>query len=401
MNDRTRELIDIEDRYGVNNYGPHPDVVMERGEGVYLYDIEGRRYMDWVSAYSAQPFGHCPPDLLEVKWNQERRLWCSARYVRNDMNAPFLKRICEFTGMDMFMPGNSGVEGVIGGVKAARRWGYRVKGIPKDKAEIVVASGNFHGRDFFAISASDHENYKADFGPLLPGIVRAPYNDVKALEASITPNTCCLLLEPFQGEGGMIFPAAGYLARVRELCDRHHVLMYLDEVQTGFCRTGRRFGFMHDGVKPDIMSIGKALGGGVQISSGTLMNREIGALFEPGSHGSTFAGNPVSYAVGLAVMDRIERDDVAATSARMGGYVVEAFRRNIRSSHVTDIRMKGLFGGIDLDLPAGKVCHKLLEAGISSNAAHDHTIRLSPPLIITEDQVDDAAERFAKVLNSL
>ncbi len=400
MGQTMQQLMDMEDRYGVNNYGPHP-VVMARGEGVYLIDVDGKRYIDWVSAYSAQPFGHCPEDILKVKWEQEKRLWCPARYVRNDQAAPFLQKITEFTGMDKFMPGNSGVEAVIGGIKAARRWGYRVKGIEADKAELIVAMGNFHGRDFFAISASDHAEYKDGFGPHLPGIVKVPYNDAPAVEKAITPNTCAVLVEPFQGEGGMIFPDAGYLTQLRSICDKNNVKLFFDEVQTGFCRTGKHFGYFHDGVKPDIMSIGKALGGGVQIASGTLMSNEIAELFEPGSHGSTFAGNPVSYAVGSAVIDRILRDKCDEVSAEMGEYTLKALQAKLDNAHIKDIRMKGLFGGIDLDLPATPVCRTLLAEGISCNAAHDQTIRLSPPLTITKEEIDASVECFAKVLNAL
>ncbi len=401
MDSRTTQLIEKEDRFGVNNYGPHPGLVMSRGEGVFLIDTEGKRYFDWVSAYSAQPFGHCPQDMLEVKWEQEKKLWCPARYVRNDQAAPFLEKICTYSGMDMFMPGNTGVEAVIGGVKACRRWGYRVKGIETDKAEIIVARGNFHGRDFFAISASDHESYKDGFGPHLPGIVQVPYNDPKAVEDAITPNTCAVLVEPFQGEGGMIFPDAEYIPTLRTLCDRENILLFLDEVQTGFCRTGKAFGHFHSDIKPDVMSIGKALGGGIQISSGTLMKREVGELFDPGSHGSTFAGNPVSYAVGIAVMERMERDRLDEVSETMGNFVLEALKKRVDNPHVVDIRMKGLFGGIDLDIPATPVIHEILKEGISCNAAHDRTIRLSPPLIITEEQIEESAEAFAKVLNRL
>ncbi len=395
----SRELIELEDRYGAHNYLPL-DVVLSRGEGVWVWDVDGNRYMDCLSAYSALNQGHAHPRILEALVDQAGRLPLTSRAFRNDQLGPYYRDLCELTGFEMVVPMNSGAEAVETALKAARKWAVEVKGVPDGEAEIVACEGNFAGRTISTISFSSEPLYRAGFGPFTPGFFLVPYGDADALEAAITPNTAAFIVEPIQGEGGVIVPPEGYLRRVREICTRNRVLLIADEIQTGLGRTGRLFACEHEGVRPDVVAIGKALSGGFYPVSAVLASAEILSVFTPGTHGSTFGGSPLACAVARAALRVLVEEDLVGNAAAMGDYFMDRLRE-VASPHVREVRGRGLLIGVELLPEAGgarRFCEALQDEGILAKETHVDTIRFAPPLIITKDQIDWAIERIAGVL---
>ncbi len=393
------ELIALEERYGAHNYHPL-DVVLSRGEGVWVWDVEGQRYLDCLSAYSALNQGHNHPRIRQALIEQASRLTLTSRAFRNDQLGLFYQELCELTGYEMVLPMNTGAEAVETALKAARKWGYEVKGVPDGQAEIIACTGNFAGRTITIISFSSEPQYRAGFGPYTPGFKLIPYGDADALEAAITPNTVAFIVEPIQGEGGVIVPPAGYLHRVREICSRHNVLLIADEIQTGLGRTGRLFACDHENVRPDMITIGKALSGGFYPVSAVLSDREVLGVFRPGDHGSTFGGNPLAAAVGRAALRALIEEGMIENAALMGEYFLEQLAE-INSPHVKEVRGKGLMIGVELKPEAGgarRFCEALQENGILAKETHRHIIRFAPPLIITREQIDWAMERIRPVL---
>ncbi len=393
------DYIALEDLYGAHNYHPL-DVVIERAEGIWVYDVDGNRYMDCLSAYSAVNQGHCHPRIRQALIDQAYRVTLTSRAFRSDKLALLYEKLHEMTGYARFLPMNSGAEAVETAVKAARKWGYRVKGVAPNKAEIIVCQGNFHGRTTTIISFSSEEAYREDFGPFTPGFVIVPYGNAEALEAAITPNTVAFLVEPIQGEAGVIVPPPGYLQRVREICDRHNVLMMADEIQTGLGRTGALFACDHEDVRPDVMIIGKALSGGFYPVSAVLSDDEVLGLFKPGDHGSTFGGNPLGAAVALEALNVLEDEDMIENAAEMGEYFMERLAE-INSPHIKEVRGKGLLIGVELKPQAGgarRFCEALQQRGILCKETRKHTIRFAPPLVITRQDIDWAVERIREVL---
>ena len=398
----SQNYIDFESRVCAPNYLPIP-VVLERGEGVWLYDQEGRKYLDMMSAYSAVSHGHCHPELVDVLHKQAQTLCITSRAFYSSALAPFLQKICDMSGLEMVLPMNTGAEAVETAIKAARRWGYEVKGIPNNQAEIIVAHDNFHGRTTTIISLSSEADYKHHFGPLTPGFKEVPFGDIEALEKAITPNTCAFLVEPLQGEAGILIPPKGWLKKVRALCDKHNVLLILDEVQTGLGRTGALFAFQHESIMPDGLILGKALGGGILPISAFVSTREILNLFNPGSHGSTFAGNPLSSKVGLKALEILERDNYVQRSKELGDYLQTELTK-IESSLITNIRGSGLWVAVEIDpkkAPARAVCEALMVRGVLSKETHDTVVRLAPPLVIEKEQLDFAVEALGEVLQEI
>jgi ornithine--oxo-acid transaminase len=392
----TQFYIELDETYSAHNYHPL-DVVIERAEGVWVYDVEGNRYLDCLSAYSAVNQGHCHPRIMDAAVAQMQRVTLTSRAFRNDKMGPFLKELCELAGYDMALPMNSGAEAVETAIKAARKWGYQVKGVPADRAEIIVCEGNFHGRTTTIVGFSSEEQYKEDFGPFTPGFVMVPYGDAAAIEAAITPNTVAFLFEPIQGEGGVVTPAEGYLKAVADICARHNVLMVADEIQTGLGRTGKLFACEHEGVRPDLIVLGKALSGGFYPVSAVLADREVMGLLRPGDHGSTFGGNPLGAAIGRAALGVIIDEKLVERSASLGEYFKGRLER-IESTHVKEIRGKGLFIGVELHVPARRFCEALQARGILCKETHENVIRFAPPLIITKDEIDWAISQIEPVL---
>lgn len=398
---RTHELVELEELYGAHNYHPL-DVVLTRGEGVWVYDVEGKRYLDCLSAYSALNQGHVHPRILEAMIEQAKKITLTSRAFRNDQLPLFYKEITDLTGYEMVLPMNSGAEAVETAIKVARKWAYQVKGIPRYDAEIVVAEGNFHGRTITVISFSSEPLYKDDFGPFTPGFVTVPYGDASALEKAITPNTAAVLLEPIQGEGGVRIPPEGYLRQVSEICRRHQVLFIADEIQTGLGRTGKLFACDHEGVRPDIMVIGKALSGGFYPVSAVLANREVLGLIQPGEHGSTFGGNPLAAAIARAALRVITEEGLIENAAQMGEYFLERLTE-IPSRYIQEVRGKGLLIGVEMKHELGNVrryCEALRERGILVKETHEHVIRFAPPLIITREVIDWAIPHIQDVLTA-
>lgn len=392
-------LIAIEDRYGAHNYHPL-DIVVERAEGVWLYDVNGRRYLDCISAYSAVNQGHCHPRIRAALIEQSQRLTLTSRSMRNDRLPEFLKRLTEFCGQEMAIPMNTGVEAVETAIKLARRYGYERKGIPSDRAEIVVFTNNFHGRTSAAISASSTQEYRRNFGPFMPGFVQVPYGDFAALERAVNRNTCAILIEPIQGEGGVIVPPDGYLKRAWGLCREHRVLFMADEVQTGFGRTGDLFACDRDGIVPDVLIVGKALGGGFYPVSAVLASAELLGLFKPGDHGSTFGGNPLGCAVAMAALDVIADERLAARARNAGATLMNGLRA-IGSPRVKEVRGRGLLIGVELSVPARSLSEALRERGIAAKDTHDTVLRIAPPLIIDDAQIDLLLEAFSAAVEVL
>ncbi|MEJ2553389.1 MAG: ornithine--oxo-acid transaminase [Gammaproteobacteria bacterium] len=394
--------IALEDRYCAHNYAPLP-VVLVKGEGVFVWDERGNRYLDMMSAYSAVSHGHCHPRLVETLAAQARRLAVVSRAFYSDRLAPFLQRMCEMTGQDMALPMNTGAEAVETALKAARKWAYTVKGVAPDQAEVIVCENNFHGRTIAIVGMSSEAQYREGFGPFAPGFKIIPYGDAAALAAAITPHTAAFLVEPIQGEGGIVIPPQGYLAECARLCGENNVLLLCDEIQTGLGRTGRLFASDHEAVKPDGLILGKALGGGLLPVSAFLARREVMAVFRPGDHGSTFGGNPLAAAVALEALAIIEQDKLAERAMELGAHFL-AELKDISSPLVKEVRGKGLLIGMEVHaerVAARRVCEALMEQGILSKETHDTVIRFAPPLVVTREQLDWALARIRHVLDVL
>lgn len=397
---QSSEYIWLEEQYGAHNYHPL-DVVLERGQGVWLYDVEGNKYMDCLSAYSAVNQGHCHPRLVQTMIEQAQRLTLTSRAFRNSKLGQLYQSLHNLTGYDLTLPMNSGAEAVETALKAARKWGYQAKKVTPDQAEIIVCEGNFHGRTIAIVGFSAEAQYKADFGPFPPGFKLVPYGNTKALEAAITPNTVAFLVEPIQGEAGVVMPPAGYLQEVRQICDRHNILFMADEIQTGLGRTGQLFACDHEEVRPDVMIIGKALAGGFYPVSAVLTSQAILGLFRPGDHGSTFGGNPLGAAVAIEALAVLTEEKLIENARGLGEYFQERLAE-IPSPHVKEVRGKGLLIGVELKPEAGgarRFCEALQERGILCKETHQHVIRFAPPLVIQREDVDWALEHIAEVLN--
>ena len=395
----TADLIALEALYGAKNYKPL-DVVLTRGAGVHVWDVEGNRYLDCLSAYSAVHQGHCHPKILEAMVAQAGRLTLTSRAFRNDQLAPFYEELCALTGSHKALPMNSGAEAVESAIKVARKWGYEVKGVPEGQAEIIVAADNFHGRTVAIVGFSTDPQSRGGFGPFAPGFKIVPYGDAAALEAAIGPNTVAFLVEPIQGEAGVIIPPAGYLKRARELCTEHEVILILDEIQTGLGRTGKLLAEEHEGIEADLTLIGKALSGGFYPVSAVLSNSEVMSVLHPGEHGSTFGGNPLACAVARAALKVLVEEGMIENAARVGDRL-QASLASIRADSVKDVRGRGLMLAVELHAEAGgarRVCEALQARGLLAKETHDHTIRIAPPLILTDAQADWIAEQFAAVL---
>ncbi|HEY5257631.1 MAG TPA: ornithine--oxo-acid transaminase [Candidatus Baltobacteraceae bacterium] len=393
---RTRDLIEAEDRFGAHNYRPL-DLVVERAEGVWLWDVDGNRYLDCVSAYSAVNQGHCHPRIRAALLEQSAKVTLTSRAMRNDRLPAFLERLTELCGFEMALPTNTGVEAVETAIKLVRRWGYRVKGIAPDRAEIVVFANNFHGRTTAAISASSSPEHRRDFGPLTPGFVRVPFGDAEALERAITPNTCAILIEAIQGEGGVNVPPAGYLQRARTVCSERDVLFAADEIQTGLGRTGDLFACDYDGIKPDVLIVGKALGGGFYPVSAVLASAALLGLFGPGDHGSTFGGNPLACAVALASLEVIVDEALPARARSTGARIVQGLRA-VAAPAVREVRGRGLLIGIELATPAYDLSQALLTRGVAAKDTHENVLRIAPPLIIDDDAIAFFLNAYAEAL---
>ena len=396
------DAIALEKTYCARNYDPLP-VVLSRGRGAFLWDTAGRRYVDMMSAYSAASHGHGHPRILAALTAQAQRLAVPSRAYYNDRLGPFLKELCALTGLDAALPMNTGAEAVETAIKAARRWGYRVKRIPHDQAEIVVANGNFHGRTTTIIGFSSEPDYRDGFGPFTPGFRSVPFGDLAAMEHAIGPRTAAVLIEPIQGEAGIIVPPEGWLAGVRRICDAYGVLLILDEVQSGLGRTGAWFAYEHEHIRPDGLILGKALGGGVLAVSAFVGRRDVMDVFTPGSHGSTFGGNPLAAAVGLEAINIIRDEDLVVRSRELGTHMIERLRA-VRSPALKDVRGRGLWAGAEIDprfSSARFVCERLLAKGVLSKETHKTIVRLAPPLVIARSDLDWALDRFEQVLAEL
>ena len=394
--------IELENRFGANTYHPLP-VLLTHGEGVYLFDAQGKRYLDMMSAYSAVSFGHSHPVLVRALTEQAQRLAVTSRAFHTDRLGPFLQTLCRITGMDRALPMNSGAEAVETGIKAARKWAYKVKRVPAGQAQIIVASGNFSGRTTTLVGFSSEAQYRDGFGPFTPGFVTVPFGDAAALEAAITANTAAFIVEPIQGEAGIIVPPVGYLKAVRDICTRHNVLMICDEVQTGLGRTGKLLACDHEGVRPDGLMLGKALGGGLLPVSAFLARADVMAQFTPGDHGSTFGGNPLAAAVGQAALELLESEHLAERSHEQGDYLMAELRK-LGHPAITDIRGKGLLIGVEIDpafASARAVCEALMLEGVLTKDTHHTVVRLAPPLIIERAQIDFAVAALGRVLRTL
>ena len=398
----TQDFIKMEEEYGAHNYHPL-DVVIERAEGVWVYDVEGKRYLDCLSAYSAVNQGHVHPQILQALLDQAKRVTLTSRAFRNDQLPLLYKELSEMTGYEMSLPMNSGAEAVETAVKLARKWAYQVKKIPRHQAEIIVASNNFHGRTVTIVSFSTEPSYRDDFGPFTPGFVTVTYGDADALEKAITPNTAAVLLEPIQGEAGVIIPPAGYLKKVAEICKKNNVLFMADEIQTGLARTGKLFAAHYDDVRADVTIIGKALAGGFYPVSAVLADKAILGLFTPGEHGSTFGGNPLAAAVSRAALRVIREEKLAERSQQLGEYFAEQLSE-IPSPHVKEVRGRGLLIGVELKPEAKgarRFCEALQTKGILAKETHDNVIRFAPPLVIDKETIDWALPSIREVLNMI
>lgn len=390
-------MIEQTNKFGANNYNPLPIVVSE-AEGVWVKDPEGNKYMDMLSAYSAVNQGHRHPKIIQALKDQADRVTLTSRAFHNDQLGPWYEKVSELTGKDMVLPMNTGAEAVETAFKAARRWAYDVKGVAADQAEVIACNGNFHGRTMGAVSLSSDPEYKRGFGPMLPGIKLIPYGDLEALKAAITPNTAAFIIEPIQGEAGIIIPPAGFMKAALELCRENNVLFIADEIQAGLCRTGKMFASEWEEIDPDMYILGKALGGGVFPISCIVANKEILSVFNPGSHGSTFGGNPMACAVSIAALDVLIDEKLAARSLELGNYFMDALKE-IKHSSIKEVRGRGLFIGMELTEDARPFCEELKELGLLCKETHDTVIRFAPPLIISKEELDWAIERIQKVFN--
>ena len=396
---QTKDYIEIEEKFGAHNYHPL-DVVISRGSGVWVWDVDGNRYLDCLSAYSALNQGHVHPRILGALQEQAQKVTLTSRAFRNDQLPLFYQELSQLTGYDMSLPMNSGAEAVETAMKLARKWAYQVKQIPRGQAEIIVAEGNFHGRTISIVSFSSEPLYKDVFGPFTPGFISVPYGDASAIEKAITPNTAAVMLEPIQGEGGVLLPPQGYLKQVAEICKRHNVLFIADEIQTGLGRTGKLFACDHEGVRPDMVVIGKALSGGFYPVSAVLADQSLMGLFRPGEHGSTFGGNPLACSIAREALKVITEENLIENSANMGEYFMERLSE-IPARHIKEVRGKGLLIGVELKPEAGgarRFCEVLQANGILAKETHQVVIRFAPPLIIDRETIDWAMPKIYDAL---
>ncbi|MCG6910886.1 MAG: ornithine--oxo-acid transaminase [Deltaproteobacteria bacterium] len=396
---KSADYIDLENRYGAHNYKPL-DVVLSRGERVWVWDVDGRKYLDCLSSYSAVNQGHCHPKILQTMIDQSRQLTLTSRAFRNDQLGLFYQELCDLTNSHKVLPMNSGAEAVETVIKTVRKWGYNVKGVPEDRAEIIVCENNFHGRTITIVGFSTDENSRAGFGPFTPGFKIIPFGDASALEAAITPNTVGFLVEPIQGEAGVMIPPAGYLKKAKAICEKHDVVLILDEIQTGLGRTGKMLAEEHDGIEADLTLVGKALSGGFYPVSAVLSNTEVMDVLQPGEHGSTFGGNPLACAIARTALKVLIEEGMIENAAENGRYFLQGLKQ-IANPTIREIRGKGLFIGMELSPEAGgarRYCEKLKAKGLLCKETHDHIIRFAPPLVITREEVDWALERIAAVL---
>jgi ornithine--oxo-acid transaminase len=393
---KTKALLEQTEKYGANNYHPLP-IVITRAEGVWVENPEGNKYMDMLSAYSAVNQGHRHPKIIQALKDQADKVTLTSRAFHNDQLGPWYEKVCKLTKKDMALPMNTGAEAVETAVKAARRWSYDVKGVSENQAEIIACIGNFHGRTMTAVSLSSEEEYQRGFGPMLPGIKLIPYGDLEALKAAITPNTAAFLIEPIQGEAGIIIPPEGFMKAAYDVCKQNNVLFIADEIQAGLARTGKMFACEWEALEPDMYILGKALGGGVFPISCVVANKDILGVFNPGSHGSTFGGNPLACAVSLASLDVLIDEKLAERSLEMGEYFIRKLKE-INNPKIKEVRGRGLFIGVELTEPARIYCEQLKEQGLLCKETHDTVIRFAPPLIITKEELDWALERIQNVL---
>jgi len=396
---RTEEIISQTEHFGARNYKPLP-VVISKGEGVWVWDPEGRRYMDMLSAYSALNHGHRHPRIVQALKDQADRCTLTSRAFNNDKLGLFYAKVAEITGKGKVLPMNTGAEAVETAIKAARRWAYRVKGVPADQAEIIVCEGNFHGRTTTIVSFSSDEAYRAGYGPFTPGFKIIRYGDVGELEAAINERTAAFLVEPIQGEAGIRIPPAGFVRQAYDLCRRHNVLFMADEIQTGLGRTGKMFCCEWEGVTPEVYIIGKALGGGVYPVSVVAADDDVLGVFEPGSHGSTFGGNPMAAAVGITSIEVLQEENLPERSRLFGEMFLSTIRDSVRNPHILDIRGRGLFVGVELDGPARPYCERLMREGVLAKETHENVIRFAPPLIISKNEAAWGLERIVRVLSA-
>ena len=396
---QSTDYIGLENQYGAQNYKPL-DVVLSRGEGVWVWDVDGNKYLDCLSSYSAVNQGHCHPKILQTMMDQSRKLTLTSRAFRNDQLGLFYRELCEFTNSHKVLPMNSGAEAVETVIKTVRKWGYKIKGVPGDQAEIIVCENNFHGRTITIVGFSTDENSRAGFGPFTPGFKIIPFGDAKALEAAITPNTVGFMVEPIQGEAGVIIPPAGYLKEAKAICETHNVVLILDEIQTGLGRTGKILAEEHDGIEADLTLIGKALSGGFYPVSAVLSNTEVMGVLQPGEHGSTFGGNPLACAVARTALKVLIEERMIENAVEMGDYFLSQLK-GIKNPYIKDVRGKGLMIGMELFPEAGgarRFCIKLMEKRLLCKETHDNIIRFAPPLIITKDEIDWALDKIEPVL---
>jgi ornithine--oxo-acid transaminase len=393
---KTKELTELEARYGAHNYHPL-DVVIERAQGVWVYDLEGQKYLDCLASYSAVNQGHCHPKILKTLMEQARRVTLTSRAFRNDQLGLLYKELHDLTGFDKTLPMNSGAEAVETAVKTARKWGYKLKGIPDGRAEIIVCANNFHGRTVTMISFSTDEQYRDGFGPFTPGFKVIPFGNAQALRDAITPNTCAFLVEPIQGEAGIVIPPAGFLKQAAQICRENRVLLMCDEIQSGLGRTGKLFAYMHEGIKPDVLIIGKALAGGFYPVSAVLASSEILGVYQPGDHGSTFGGNPLGCAIARTALRVLLEENMVERSAELGAYFLTLLQ-TLRSHDFKQARGVGLWIGIEMHSAARPYCEALKQEGILWKETHDRVIRIAPPLIIKREEIDWAFERIRKVI---
>ena len=398
----SKELIQLEDQYGAHNYHPL-NVVLTKGEGIWVYDIEGKKYLDFLSAYSSVNQGHCHPRIVKALTDQVQKLTITSRAFRNDQLGLFCKEVCELTGMEMMIPMNSGAEAVETAIKIIRKWGYITKKVPADQAEIITCADNFHGRTTTIVGFSTDELYKKYFGPYSPGFKTIPFGDPEALEAAITPNTVALLVEPIQAEAGVLIPPAGYLKKIAEICKKHNVLLAFDEIQTGLGRTGKLFACQHEDVQPDIFILGKALSGGFYPVSAVATKKDVLGLFTPGEHGSTFAGNPLACNIAREALKVLIEEKLVEKATELGTYFMDKLK-TIDSKHIKEVRGKGLLIGVELHKEAGgarRFCEALQEEGLLCKETHENVIRFAPPLVIQQDDINWAFERIKKILETL
>src|SRR5438477_1323657 len=393
---QTQDFVELENAFGAHNYHPL-DVVIERAEGVWVYDVDGNRYLDCLAAYSAVNQGHCHPEILRTLTEQAHKVTLTSRAFRNDQLPLLYKELHDLTGFDMALPMNSGAEAVETAVKTARKWGYKVKGIPDGKAEIIVCANNFHGRTVTIVSFSTDEQYRDGFGPFTPGFKVIPFGDVEALRQAITPNTCAFLVEPIQGEAGIVIPPVGFLKQAAELCRENRVLLMTDEIQSGLGRTGKLFAYMHEGIRPDVLIIGKALAGGFYPVSAVLSSKEILGVYKPGDHGSTFGGNPLGCAIARTALRVLVEERLVERSAEQGAYFL-GLLKTLHSPNIKEVRGIGLWIGIELQVPARPYCEALKREGVLGKETHDRVIRIAPPLTNVRKQHHWALARIRRVI---